>query len=414
MTTILLAFGLVLYPSTQLRFGGLPLGPGELMLVAWLGIAALRQFLQPAITGNLALRRLSAFWFALLLAQSAGMIVGLVREPFHFYSGIIHDIFAYSLSCALACMFALELGDAERRRRAVWLVVGIGTVSMSMQLAGGYGLFPSLGTNTWYFERLIGWSVNANQFAFFALFLFLLASYLAETARAPREAVTALACGALAALGGILSRSDALVVALMAAGSVFLILKSITWLKNLEMAPTLRGSTVVLGLLSLPLAAASAVPFTSAALERVEDYSAEVYADNGQGELRLNLWMEAWEKGLESGMIGYGPGPHLTTVKSWKRPPPNKFEAHNTSLDLFTQGGLVAFAAFIWICVSTLHSGWRARLPVLTALVMAWAVFSMFHFMVRHPIFWFGIVLCLLEAERTRSALRLRRSEAVQ
>jgi hypothetical protein len=34
----------------------------------------------------------------------------------------------------------------------------------------------------------------------------------------------------------------------------------------------------------------------------------------------------------------------------------------------------------------------------LAALSCAFVVFSMFHFIIRHPIFWFGVVLCFLEA----------------
>jgi O-antigen ligase len=178
------------------------------------------------------------------------------------------------------------------------------------------------------------------------------------------------------------------------------VLKSVIWVRDVDVGPTLRGAAVVLGVMALPLMVVAAVPFWSAATAEVEERSAEVYADDNQGETRLNLWREAVEKGIESGLAGYGPGPHLTS-KSYKRPPPDKFEAHNTSLDLFTQGGLVALLAFVWLAASTLVTGWRARLPALVALTAGIAVFSMFHFVVRHPIFWFGIVLCLLESART-------------
>ncbi|MDW4549731.1 O-antigen ligase family protein [Defluviimonas sp. D31] len=410
MTAFLLALGLVLYPSTQLRISGLPLGPGEMLLIIWLGIATLRQTLLPSISVNLALSRVVTFWVVLLLALCAGMIVGLAREPFHYYTGILHDLFAYTLIFALACMFSLDLGGPARRRTVIWRVVAFGAVSMFLQIASGYGLFPMPGVDPWFYDRLSGWSLDPNQLGFFAMFLMFLAAHLAETADTPREALAALVCAVPAAVAGVLSKSDTFLVALMAAGSVFLVLKSTTWLQNYEMAPTVRGTIVAIGLLSLPLAAASVAPFWAAALERIEQRSEEVYAQGGQGELRFHLWQEAYEKGLESGMIGYGPGPHLTS-KSWKRPPPYKFEAHNTSLDLFTQGGIVAMAAFVWLCVSTLREGWRSRLPALSAMIMGVAVFSMFHFVVRHPNFWFAIVLCLLEADRVRPPFRSIRSE---
>src|SRR5690606_14715403 len=124
---------------------------------------------------------------------------------------------------------------------------------------------------------------------------------------------------------------------------------------------------------------------------------------DGQGDTRLHLWQEAIERGLYSGFIGLGPGPQLTS-KSYKRPPPDKFEAHNTPLDLFSQGGLLAIGAFFWLCLSTFRDAWRARLPGMAALVCGFATFSMFHFVVRHPFFWFGVVICLLESARAMAA----------
>jgi hypothetical protein len=110
-------------------------------------------------------------------------------------------------------------------------------------------------------------------------------------------------------------------------------------------------------------------------------------------------------KGIDSKLIGFGPGPHLTS-KSFKVPPPKKFEAHNTLLDLFTQGGLAAVAAFVWLSGSALIGPARAQRPALAALIVGLLVFSMFHYTVRHPIFWFGIVLCLLEAGAIRASRR--------
>ena len=114
---------------------------------------------------------------------------------------------------------------------------------------------------------------------------------------------------------------------------------------------------------------------------------------------------EAIHKGLESKLLGFGPGPHLTS-KSYKRPPPDKFEAHNTTLDLFTQGGIVAGLLFVSLCAFAFTKAWRAALPALAALAFGFAVFSMFHFVIRHPIFWFGAVLCLLEAAHAPRPIR--------
>jgi hypothetical protein len=100
--------------------------------------------------------------------------------------------------------------------------------------------------------------------------------------------------------------------------------------------------------------------------------------------------------------MGFGPGPQLTS-KAYKRPPPSKFEAHNTLLDLFTQGGLLAVGAFIWLSAAALRTAWRAQLAGLVAMIGALASFSMFHLVLRQPVFWFVIVLSLLAATRLPS-----------
>ena len=59
---------------------------------------------------------------------------------------------------------------------------------------------------------------------------------------------------------------------------------------------------------------------------------------------------------------------------------------------------------YIWLTASAFVGAWRAGQPALAALVVSIVVFSLFHFVMRHPIFWFAIVLCLLEAGSARKA----------
>jgi len=72
------------------------------------------------------------------------------------------------------------------------------------------------------------------------------------------------------------------------------------------------------------------------------------------------------------------------------------FEAHNTILDLYLQGGLVAVIALLWIVGSAAMSAWRARYDALLVLVASAAVFSIPHLIIRHPIVWFALTFCLV------------------
>ncbi|WP_176442953.1 O-antigen ligase family protein [Tropicimonas sediminicola] len=368
-----------------------------MLLVMWMGIATFRQLLYQPLALNPAFTRMAIFWMTMLFILCLGMMVGLAVEPFHDLSGMLRDTIAYSLVLTFSLLVALQLHDREVRRDMLWKLLVIGSASLTLQIAGAYGLAPTPGTTSWYFDRLIGWAENPNQLGFFALIVVLLGLHLSDTSETASQRTWAALLGAPPFVAGVLSGSDSLIIGLMLSGALIATFKAIVWTQDEEMAPTLRGTAVVLAIMALPLTALATVPFASAALKTFEQGSEAIYGENEQGETRLKLWSEALEKGIDSKLVGFGPGPHLTS-KSYKRPPPSKFEAHNTLLDLFTQGGIVAVAAYLWITGSALVGVSRARKPALAGLIVGMLVFSMFHYIGRHPIFWFFIVICLLES----------------
>lgn len=413
----LLAAGLVLTAATQLRASGLPVGPGELLLVAWLVAAFLRQTLFRTISMSPALTRVGIFWWIMIVTLSVFMIVGLEVEPFQDYAGMARDSVALMLALAISVMMALSLDDAAERRRIVWQMLILGSGSLFLQILDGYGHLPFSSADPWYWDRLRGWAENPNQLGFFALVILMLGLHLVDSARALWQRLAALALLPPVVVAGSMSHSDSFVIGAMLAGSLLVTLKSLSWVRDSDMAPTLRGVAVMIGTLALPLTMAAAVPFASLALVQIEQTSEGIYGENDQGETRVHLWGEAVEKSTQAMLFGFGPGPHLT-AKSFKVPPPDKFEAHNTPLDLLTQTGFIGVAAFVWLMGSALSGVIRARLPALAGLVVGLLVFSMFHYTVRHPIFWFCIVLSLLEAaqapERQRRSLpRIRPTPAV-
>jgi O-antigen ligase len=395
---LLLALGVLLSTSTQLRFGATPFGPGEMCLAVWLGLVLCLQAGRPAPASNAALTRVVTFWLMLIVAECVGAIVGFATEPF-FDSQFVHDVIAYSLLMCVACTMALELATERRRRRVTWLIVLLGAASLSLQMAHAFGRIPlPIPVDPWEWDRLRGWSHDPNQLGLAAALLTLVSIHVADTASARVKIIAAAACAMLAFSVGVLTKSDSFTVGLLVAGVVFLVIKSSLWLATFKRGLTFRAAVVSLTLLGLPVLAVGAIPLAPAAVDLVEAKSESLYAEDNQGDLRFHLWAEAFDKGMDAAMLGLGPGPHLTRTKSWKFSPPTKFEAHNTPLDLFAQGGLLAFLAIALLYASLLLATTRAKLPALAALSCAIVVFSMFHFIIRHPIFWFGVVLCLLEA----------------
>jgi O-antigen ligase len=115
--------------------------------------------------------------------------------------------------------------------------------------------------------------------------------------------------------------------------------------------------------------------------------------------LRLYLWQNALKLGLESGSLGLGPGPHLWRPKiadDDDRPLTRPFEAHNTALDIFTQGGLLGVIAIYGLFAGIFLLVLRAKLDALAVLMVALVFFSMTHFIPRHPIVWFALALSLI------------------
>jgi hypothetical protein len=143
-------------------------------------------------------------------------------------------------------------------------------------------------------------------------------------------------------------------------------------------------------------------------------------ADSEQtAAIRFHAWRDALRRGVDSGMLGLGPGPHLDIPfvliegrmgpsddpKDIEHPDisgiPN-FEAHNTLLDLFTQCGLIGVLSVVWLFGISLLGTIRAKLDGLTTMLCGVAVFSIFHLIVRHPIFWFMVSLSLVAADTVR------------
>jgi hypothetical protein len=395
----LLAFGLVLATATQLRFGDTPFGPGEMCLTVWIGVCLFRQAVRPAPASNPALTHMATFWLMLIVAESVGAIVGFATERFFDTAHIVHDVITYSFLCGVACTMSIELASQHRRRRVTWLVALFGTASLCLQVAHAYGLIRlPLPVEPWiYSVRLRGWSTDPNQLGLVAALLILISIHLADTATARVKMIVAAACAVLTFPVGVLSLSDSFTVGMLAASIVFLVTKSSLWLATFKGGLTFRAASVGLALVGLPVLAVGAVPLVPAAIDRLEAKSDALYNEDNQGDARFHLWAEAYDKGMGAAMLGLGPGPHLTK-KVWKEAPPHKFESHNTPLELFVQGGLLAVLAIASLYASLLLVTVRAKLPALVALSCAVVVFSMFHFIIRHPIFWFAVILCLLEA----------------
>lgn len=426
MRDTLLALGLLLSTATQFRPAGSPIGPGEVCLLIWLLLTLGREAarLGPPLTP--ALSRLLIFWALFAVAQGLGLLTGLAigdaRDPEWF----LHDVMAYPFLAAVSCLSVVEPGAEPRLRRVAWLLVALGSASLALQLAAAWGVIDIPLMDPWYWDRLRGWSANPNVLALLCAALGLLSLHLAETAVRLSERIAAVTCMVLPIYVGRLTMSDTFSLILVGAGAIFVVVKLRTWLLSSERRVTFRSAFAWIAILALPLALASAAALGSSIAAQTAAIFKEISRDNGdrterEAEIRFDLWSRAISRGLESGMLGLGPGPHLdmppsisvarlraaNSPKNIEHPMPSaipNYEAHNTPLDLFTQGGLIAVLSFLWITGTALFIPYKARLAGLATLLCSLCIFGMFHLIVRQPIFWFAIALCLVAGSGTSRA----------
>ena len=420
----LLACGLVVSTASQLRPAGLPVGPGEICLGLWVLLMLWREVHRLGPPLSPPLTKLLIFWLVFTIAQSLGTMAAYVIGDRHDSHLFMHDVMAYPLLVAVSCLSVIEPGAESRLRRVAWLLVVLGTVVLALQVAQIWMDIDMLGTTPWYWERFRGWSANPNQLAMLCAALGLVSLHLGETATRFDKKVAALACAVLPVYVGRLTMSDTFAIVLVGSILLFAALKVWTWCSSDQRMLTMRAAFAWLVILTVPVTAVAGGILFPSIKAGVEDLARDMAkgdeADSEQtAAIRFHSWREALRRGFDSGMLGLGPGPHIdipfiliegrlgrtADPRDIEHPTVNgtpNFEAHNTLLDLFTQCGLIGVLSVVWLAGISLLGTIRARLDGLTTMLCGVAVFSIFHLIVRHPIFWFMMSLSLVAADAAR------------
>ncbi|WP_197521047.1 O-antigen ligase family protein [Bradyrhizobium icense] len=317
---------------------------------------------------------------------------------------MLHDTFAYLVVAALSCLVAATAKADCALRRLQWLLIAFWNVSLVMQIALGWGVIRLPSVDPWFWERFRGWSENPNQLALYCALLAALSLHLALSAKGFGRLAALLSC-LLSLVVGRLTRSDTFLGAMVLCTAVLLVLRLWRWLTSPEHRYSLRFAAAMLIVVAAVPLSLSLTPYAVATADDVESLAASMTKDHG-GEgtmrtaaLRLYLWQNALKLGLESGSLGLGPGPHLWRPKiadDDDRPFTRPFEAHNTVLDIFTQGGLLGVIALYGLFAGTFLLVLRAKLDALAVMIVALVFFSMTHFIPRHPIVWFALAVSLI------------------
>ncbi len=414
---LLLSLGLLLTTASQLRLSFLPVGPGELCLVLWLGLILARELGRPEVRLNPALARLLTFWMLFVFAQGLGFLTGLFIGEQYDLRWLLHDTMAYPLLIAVSCFSVVDRNAELRLRRVAWLLAIFGSAALAFQVAIGWEILDVPLILPWYWERFRGWSANPNQLALLCAVLGPLALHLAETTTRPGRRLTAILCMIPPVYVGRMTGSDTFTLAMLAAAPIFIIVKLRAWLHRPERRMAIHSEFAWIVVLGLPLMLVSLVPLAVNATADAGIFAKDLAKNGGkdlrqESDLRFALWTEALQLGVTTSFLGLGPGPHLAIPASilaarasTKDQPENlehphqsiapNFEAHNSFLDLLTQGGMIAVLSFAWVLLVSAKQAYQARSAGLTALICGLGIFCMTGLIIRQPIFWFAIALCL-------------------
>ncbi|MGB5215124.1 MAG: O-antigen ligase family protein [Anderseniella sp.] len=417
---VLLALGLLLSPASQLRLAGGAIGPGEICFALWLVLTAVHNLGRSDLPLTSAPMRILSFWLLFATALSIGALttyaMGIRNDP----AFLKHDIQAYILVAGISLFCVLDPAALKRLNNVAWLLASLGSAFLLLQLAHAWGLLNIPQLQPWYWDRLRGWSENPNQLALVCIGIGFVSLHLLETSVRPIARTAALACTVLPVLTGLLTKSDSFLLVLAVAGPALVVLTIVNWLRTNPTQPGIRWTLAWLCILAVPVMLVLAAPAAQIIAQNSGSIERQLVDSNRDAVLRdapkrLDLWGQAIEVGMSTGMLGLGPGPHLDRARAasvnskdvgfeFRHPsedPVANFETHNTLLDLFTQGGLIAALSFGWLFISTFLLAVRNNLASLAALLCGLAVFSMFHFIFRHPLLWFVIALCLVLATAT-------------
>lgn len=399
----LLSLGLVFSVATQLRLPGLPLGLGEVLLLLWLPTTLVsgQNWRNPALTGVLSLIIVGA------LLLGAGYFLtaypeGQLRPP------ALHDTLAYVFCAVLVINYARLTDKYENSLPAMLLWAFL--LSALLALVLGVIVRDWSGIDAVWRDPPYRWkhlSSNPNQFALLALPLPFLALHL--ILQTPKKSIflLSLIAGLLALALGWYGQSDALMLAWIGGGLVALLPLLTNRPGKVFLPVSGKNRSVyairIYALLIILMMAASAWQWK----DKLAGVSAGVdagarspqcpsMAEYNQASVRFCLWRNALGVIEYAPLTGLGPGPHSGIVK-----PFDGWEAHNTLLDWGSQTGLFGMGALLAYWLWVLWEVMRRHRYELVAMLLALYCFSMFHFVLRQPLFWIIPLLALALAVRS-------------
>jgi hypothetical protein len=413
---VLIPLALMLSIFTNLRLAVFPIGPGEIVLffLAVIGLIGFRKPVGPMLY----------FWFFACAGMTFGALFSDQKNVMFIHHGMAY-IYVSFVSVGLSVLL-IQLGNFALRRLIFWLcLLSACTLwfGFIVYMSADSDLAQLLHMTNEGDVRYSGWSKNANQLALFFIPLPVWVAAIWRNLSSPSRLQMA-GYGLLlfaVMLMGLLVRSDGLFVVWIFE-FVILIMLRLRWEKKASRMSLLGYALVLVLCVFLVKTFAhgevrKSVRCSLATLSQGEGlWSAKCYdgqAFKDQEAFRIGfsnpvektgvreeLWTHGLQAWVQSPWVGFGPGEYSWISTDANGGRSDFMESHNITIDLLTQGGILAGCAWLALVSYLLIGAWRIRDSYTFSVVLMMAAFTFFH-NTRQPYFWFVLAFSY-EAIRRR------------
>lgn len=292
-----------------------------------------------------------------------GFLILLPLTAISFYGNIpgssLRDWIAYILSYIF--VFSLSQARIDLKITGIILIIALSAILLYQYFSGS----PS----AWYSSRFTGGAKNPNQLALYCICATTLVaiSFSKNTLKIFFSVV-------LVAFG-ISSGSDAYLAAMLATAVAYISTK------------TLPPRALAAGSIPLALGLSAATLYFHQDIIAIAE---QKWSSADEGGSRIVLYQNgilAWMDSINSILIGNGAGNY-----SGLSGPFQGSEAHNTPIDILSIGGIIGVFIFYLFPSYFLIRAYKKKQTLIFSLTLGLLVFSMFHFVARHPVWWFTIL----------------------
>lgn len=395
ITQKILLFGLFLTPFTSLRFGFVGLGEILIAISCVFNLTAAHS----RILIDARIRMIYVFWFVFLSASLLGLFYNAI---FLGFSSGSPDTAAFDFLAYLYILFFIfQIGHLARSGRInvahffkrlfeLWAVFYILLYGLSFFTSSIFGLPLRYHA---YFSPLVD---NLHQAASITCSMGFIMLYLFAQSRSLVAKLFYMISAVLFAKMALDSGSTKAFLGVWA-GAV----SSLTFLVLYRSSDR---NTKVFSVFTLILFVSITFFYLTFNYEMVRNTAIRFFQENDVGNARGTLYTVGFGHGLKSFLFGYGPGPQCPFGgKFW--------DAHNTSLTIFLQGGLLGILAFVPM-VTKLARNITVHFA-LTGALTAIGMYALGGDILRRLPIWIMIVGLAYFADQTRLT-RVRHSDMSQ